>query len=255
MGEGNVNINRFENWSDLQEKITQDVFDFIKSRQQKDISKKCSIALSGGKTPLPLYHYWSNQDWPWGKLEFSLVDERLVDSHHIASNYGNILREFSFKKANIQPLVMDNQIKNIDMAEVENRMMSLTPFDLVILGMGEDGHTASWLPGALRLNEAMDGESNNNWLLITGGNLDYTRVTMTWSLMRQTKKIILLITGEHKIELFNALISAREEERDALLNKYPVCRVLYQRTLPVEVYLSNKGLSVNPGSSIAGRLV
>ncbi|MGB0879389.1 MAG: 6-phosphogluconolactonase [Polaribacter sp.] len=168
-------------------------------------SSTITIALSGGNSPLPVYEKLSTFELEWNRITFFLVDERCVPNSSSESNYGNIKKVLfnnidssnfpviktmqSFKKCadNYQQKILDN-VKKIN---------NIPSFDLIILGMGLDGHIASLFPKTKALNE-----DKNVVVLNDVPQLNTQRITMTFPLIMNAKKLVLLIKGEEKKKVF-----------------------------------------------------
>ena len=210
------------------------VIDLEQALQQR---ASATLLLSGGSTPAPLYRKLSQAELDWAKIDVALVDERWVDSNDASSNE-RLVREPLVSGAaaaaritgmkNNHPTPLSGEAEcNLGYAKLK------TPFDLCLLGMGPDGHTASLFPGAAGLDEAL-----NKKLLcaairarrseVTGDNLD--RMTMTpWGL-RQSRRLILLISGEEKWRVYE---QARQSGASAQL---PVSQIIDQSAAPLDVY-------------------
>jgi 6-phosphogluconolactonase len=178
-------------------------------------SDTISIAISGGSSPLPIYKKLTDYKIEWNRIFFFLVDERCVSISEPESNYGNINNIF-FKKINAVSFSMieagisfkqcaDNYEKKI--LESVQKVKNLPSFDLVILGMGLDGHIASLFPNTKALNE-------KEALIVLNDipQLNTQRITMTYPLLMNSKKIVMIIKGKGKKKV---LI-------DSLTNKLPV---------------------------------
>ena len=124
------------------------------------------IALSGGLTPIPLFRLLAASDWadhlPWGKMAFFWVDERCVDPDHPDSNYGLARREFLGRVPATHFYRMRGDEDPVDAAAHYERILrddfnltenELPRFDLMLLGIGDDGHTGSIFPGSPALAE------------------------------------------------------------------------------------------------------
>ena len=154
---------------------------------------RASLVATGGRSPGPVYDRLSRADLNWRKVAVTLSDERQVDAASPASN-ARLLRERLLvgRAANARFLPLTDY--------AEPALRQLLPFDAVILGMGEDGHIASLIPGSPLIDEAMDpagerllAESPAGW-----GTPPVARITLTLAALLQSRAIFLLIAGEAK---------------------------------------------------------
>lgn len=159
----------------------------------------CSIALSGGSTPEPLYAALACQDLPWSQIQIFWGDERYVAPTHLDSNYAMAKRVWldlvAIPSANIHPIPTDLVDPQLAAAaynrEIERVLGKLPVIDIVLLGMGDDGHTASLFPhtAALAVSDR----------LVTVGDKDgQPRITFTVPLINQAHSVMFLVAGESK---------------------------------------------------------
>lgn len=163
----------------------------------------CTIALSGGSTPKSLYEIMASQDLPWEKLHIFWGDERFVAPDHPDSNYKMTrlawLDHIPIPKKNIHliPTVNIDPEESANQYEQEIKDLfqiqgtEIPQMDLILLGMGDDGHTASLFPHtpALQVSDR----------LITVGNKDGNpRITFTVPLINQARCIIFIVAGANK---------------------------------------------------------
>lgn len=198
-----------------------------------------TLLLSGGSTPVPLYRSLCAAKLDWSRVHVALVDERWVETDNPASNE-RMLRENLLvgQAADADFTAMKNPAASpFDGVEECNAayLRLPSPYSLCLLGMGPDGHTASLFPGAEGLAEALSAKHHcaairANRSEVTGDKIE--RMTMTpWSLL-QSRKLILLITGKDKWDIYR---KARENGASPDL---PVSLFLEQDEVPVEVYWS-----------------
>ena len=156
-----------------------------------------SLVVCGGTSPISIYEELSNIDISWSKVFLTLVDDRLVDPDHRDSNQKLLHNHF-----------IKNKAKNINFFPLTENFLSNTkfkkPFDVTLLGMGEDGHFASLFPDMINQNEAFDLNASPK-ILITPpqGNPYLPRITMNLSLILKSINIVLLIKGKAKQDIFN----------------------------------------------------
>ena len=177
----------------------------ICKRAEKAISYSGSFALvlAGGETPLPLYRKLVDLPFPWDKTDFFWSDERCVDISDSRSNYGNAVKAFLGKvpvageKIHRVRTELTPEKAALYYAEELNRFKNSNGrtklFDLVLLGMGEDGHTASLFPGTEVLSETQK---------LTGVvRKEVPRVTLTYPAIADSEAVLFMIKGKSKKDL------------------------------------------------------
>jgi 6-phosphogluconolactonase len=198
-----------------------------------------TLLASGGSTPLPLYRQLSKLDIAWSKVTVALVDERWVDSDDAGSNTAFIHNSLLQNKASAARFVaMKNAEKTAVLGQrhCEQAYLQLPrPFDLTILGMGPDGHTASLFPAAQGLDAALDAGNSNLCTAITAHASAVTgalteRMSLTLSGLLQSRQLHLLITGADKLAVYQSALAG------ANANTTPVSTLLQQDKIPVRVF-------------------
>ena len=168
-----------------------------------------ALALAGGGTPLPLYRKLLDLPFPWDKTDFFWGDERCVDKLDARSNYGNAVKAFLDRipvaEKNIHRIKTELPPKEAaisyakELSEFKNRTGRAKLFDLVLLGMGEDGHTASLFPGSEALIE-------KNKLVVAvpppvSAEPAVERVTLTYPAIADSETVLFMIKGKSKKDL------------------------------------------------------
>jgi 6-phosphogluconolactonase len=169
----------------------------VKDRQS------CAIALSGGSTPQPLYAALAHTDLPWERIHIFWGDERYVAASHPDSNYGMTRRVWldlvPIPAANVHPMPTNFPDPQLAAADYERQIAAhfslaageFPAFDLILLGMGDDGHTASLFPHTAALS-VVDR-------LVTVGDKDgQPRLTFTFPTLDRSRSTIFLIAGASK---------------------------------------------------------
>lgn len=175
----------------------------------------CRLSLSGGSTPRVLYERLAEEDLPWDRVHWYWGDERNVPHDHEASNYRMVrealLDRVAVPEANVHPVpvsVADPAwaARQYEQTIRDDFREELPPWDLVLLGMGDDAHTASLFPGTAAL-EATERLFVENWV----EKFDSYRYTLTAPAINSGREIWFLVAGEAKRE---ALASVLGAERD-----------------------------------------
>src|SRR5690349_7448808 len=193
------------------------------------------LAVSGGRTPLRFFDLLSQAALDWSRVQVTLVDERWVDEHDPRSN-ARLVREHllchAAAAATFVPLYTGAASPEEGQAEASRRVHALPlPFDAVVLGMGLDGHTASFFPGGDQLEAALDPNLPSGALPMRASGAGEPRITLTLPTLLETRQLFLHIEGEDKRQV---LARARSGQGDGA--HYPVRAVLERSPVPVAVY-------------------
>ena len=197
-------------------------------------NNKASLLVSGGSTPKPLFEKLSNIDIAWEKVTISLVDERWVDSKHKDSNEllvrENLMQNFASKAKFVGMYLEEKEAFKSDDECSKIFNDNLYPFDVVVLGMGIDAHTASLFPENEKLDEAYDLENKNLCISIKPTTAPHERMSLTLKAILSAKNIILHIEGEEKLKVYEEAISTNDKY------KMPIAAVVNQDIKNIEVY-------------------
>ncbi len=191
------------------------------------------LALSGGTTPKRFMQRLSEQSLDWDKVTVTLVDERWVAPDNERSN-ARLLREHLLRgeaaAAHFLPLFRDTPEPEDALAELERRFASLPPsFDAIVLGMGSDGHTASFFPGGDHLAAALDPASPARLLPMRAPGAGEARITLTLPVLLAARHLYLHIEGAAKRDVLNTALADPAATA-------PVAAVLRQAPAPVLTY-------------------
>lgn len=156
------------------------------------------LAVSGGRSPIPLFRALAGQDLPWQRITVTLVDERCVPSDHPDSNARLVRTHLltgpataaAFRPLWLQAATAESLITNA------TRQWQ-TP-DLTLLGMGEDGHTASLFPGAATLPAGLDPATAAPLLLVDPPTTPHRRISMTAAEIARSGQVFLSVAGPAK---------------------------------------------------------
>jgi 6-phosphogluconolactonase len=187
---------------------------------------RASLAGAGGRTPGETYAWLSTADLPWDKVTVTLTDERWVDPDSPQSNEA-LLRDTLLQEraaaARLLPLWSAAPSPEAAARAAGPMLAHELPFDAVLLGMGEDGHFASLFPGSPALGAGLDPKSDALVVAAPAGEPmpPQPRISLTLVALKQSRLILLLVTGEAKLAMLEAPggapISALLEAPDAPL--------------------------------------
>lgn len=213
--------------------LIEDLAAYIVKDLKQAIEKKghASIAVSGGKTPIPLFKLLSQQDLDWHNVFITLVDDRWVDDTDDASNEKLVLTYLLQNKAKLANFVgLKNSCDNpFDGAEITDKILNKIPMplDVLILGMGEDGHTASLFPGAANLRAGLDMKSGRKVVGMTPLTAPLDRITLTLPTILDSQNIYLHLVGESKMQVL------QQAEKGYDINQMPIRAILQQNKVNV----------------------
>jgi 6-phosphogluconolactonase len=193
-----------------------------------------ALAVSGGSTPAKFFATLAAyEDIDWSKVTVTLVDERWVNDNSDRSNARLVqlnLLQGPAKKARFVPLYSGGEEPTLRLIVVTCKLQDSVPhpFDAVILGMGNDGHTASFFPGGDALEQVLSEAGPA--LAISAPGAGEPRVTLTLPYLLNTNSLYLHIEGDQKAKTLD------EALRDGPVGDMPIRAVLRQTKKPVNIY-------------------
>ena len=232
---------------DTREQLVEQLGNSIAEHLRTAIASRGSatLAVSGGNSPKLLFNYLSQQKLDWQHVTITLVDERWVNANHPDSN-AKLVRDYLLqheaKSATFIPLYnCENSPFSAEPAINQALAKLQLPFDSVVLGMGDDGHTASFFPGAKTLNKAIDMKNPSLCCAIEPLTAPHARMTLTLPALLNSRSLYLLVTGSSKLPVLQRALENfnRERTRDSWLAELPVRTVLYQDQIPISVYYAD----------------
>ncbi|MEL6687530.1 MAG: 6-phosphogluconolactonase [Pseudomonadota bacterium] len=214
-----VNIRYFDQKETLVSAATTFLADTLS--EALDQRGRASLMLSGGSSPEPIYRALAQAPLAWKGIGISLVDERWVPSGHSASNADfikNCLADSPAAGSHFVPLYNGHTTAEEGLEAATQALASIAqPFDLCVLGMGLDGHTASWFPNSQGLESALD--PNNSDILgavdasgCEGAGTNPERMTLTLSAVMAARTSVLLLTSAEKTDVFLQALEKSEHE-------------------------------------------
>lgn len=210
----------YEVWSSTKE-LSQASARLFAARTEQAVRARgvARIAISGGSTPQGMFRLLADPAQPfaatipWQQIQLFWVDERCVPPNHPESNYG-VVRELLLSKAGIPEANVFRMEGELDPEEAASRYESTLrntlklegaespAFDLIMLGMGPDGHTASLFPETQAINEL--------GRLVVANHVpqkDTWRITLSWPVINQGKEVVFEIAGKDKAGVLRAVLT------------------------------------------------
>lgn len=195
-----------------------------------------SLVVSGGRTPIPVFEQLRAEKLDWSHVCVTLADERWVDTTDPASNE-RLVREhlLTGQGAHARFIGLKNPAATPEAgADWAWRALSRVarPYDLIVLGMGEDGHTASLFPGSLALARALDVSAAPGCVAVNALAAPHARVSLNLAALLDARRIILHIEGDAKWQVYH------KARMPGSAGELPVRALLHQQEVPVDVYWS-----------------
>ena len=193
-----------------------------------------SLAVSGGRTPARFFPALSACELDWPKVTVTLVDERWVPAYHERSNEGLVrqgLLRGRAAAASFVGMVTDAETPDEGLDATAARIAAIArPFDAVVLGMGADGHTASFFPGGDRLAEALDSRGRALVLPMRAPGAGEPRITLTLPVVVEARALYLHIEGEEKAAVLAEALGTGE------ISALPIRAVLRHSGVDLRVF-------------------
>lgn len=187
------------------------------------------LVVSGGRTPIELFKSLAKIKLPWKKVTITLADERCVSSSDIDRNE-RLVKEYLLqneaKSAQFISLYDEQANLRDNLNAVEAKIEALPTFDVVILGMGEDGHTASLFPCSDELELGLDDKAKA-LLIVNPKTASYQRISLSKRRLLNSHIIFLYLIGQKKRTVF----------QQAMVQTNP-------KIMPVSAFLNNKNANV-----------
>jgi len=195
---------------------------------------KASIAVSGGSTPKGFFSVLSQSDIDWSKVTVTLADERWVPIDSADSNtrlvHENLLQNkataakfFHLKQGEA---LSDETLSDLNVAA----NTTLLPLDVLILGMGEDGHTASLFPCSGEINQGLASDNDNTLLKVMPKTAPHQRISFSFSALSKSENIFLHLCGENKQQVLNQALNGDD------VFEMPIRAFLQHASLKTQTY-------------------
>ncbi len=224
-------INEFEQRHLLDEALADKVAAILSSAVKQ--KGKASIAVSGGSTPKGFFSALSKKRLPWAQITITLADERWVDIDSNDSNtklvHENLLQNEAVN-AKFFHLKQGSELTTETLSDLNVAVtQQLLPLDVLILGMGEDGHTASLFPCSDEISECFSPESTP-LLKVVPKTAPHQRITFSFAALAQSKNTILHISGSSKKQVLAKAIAEQD------IKEMPIRAFLHADNINTQVY-------------------
>lgn len=196
-----------------------------------DTHGAASLVVSGGRSPARFFEVLSEQELDWEKVLISLADERWVPIDDPQSNAGLVRRHLlRSRAAHAKFIGLYQPAASLEAAaHMANEALAIlpVPIDVLVLGMGSDGHTASLFPGSPNLASALDPECPRRCLPMQAPSEPSQRLTMTLPLLASARLVLLQIEGEAKLATLREALAGDD------VMQMPIRAFLHS---PLEIY-------------------
>ncbi len=217
---------------ELAERLARDIAYVLQKAIETD--GKATLCVSGGSTPKLLFRTLASQIVDWQYVTVTLVDDRWVSPDNNRSNVKLVrdnLLTGPAAAARIAPITTMDTTPEEGLDEVVQRGSELSlPFEVVILGMGTDGHTASWFPGGDNLARATNPEDGALYETMRAPGAGEPRITLTLPPIISARHLILHIEGSEKRTVFEKALE------DGPADEMPIRHVLRHSDARLHVY-------------------
>ena len=206
-----VNAHTFKNPASMAEGLASSVA----AQLNQAIAEQgvATLVVSGGRSPVAFFQSLIKQPVDWSKVVVSLADERWVPVEHADSNAGLLKKHLlQGPAAKARFVGLYNAAATVEKAalEADQGLAELPPIDVLILGMGDDGHTASLFPNSPNLSEALQlGNPRRCWAMLAP-TVPHQRLSMSRSLLASAKHKVLSIQGQSKLNTLNEALGGTD---------------------------------------------
>ncbi len=214
----------------LDDALSAHIADLLRSAIEGKNS--ATLILSGGNTPKGMLNKLSQINLPWEKVTVLLADERWVGADHERSNE-KMLKQCFLKNDAMKAALISLHISNVEVKEVppllEEKLRLLErPADVLVLGMGEDGHTASLFPCTENIEQLLTDQEQLKTVLVKPQTAPDTRISLSFPVLKNAENIFVHFTGDLKKEIFQKI--------GAGLLQAPIGRLLSETDAETRLY-------------------
>ncbi len=205
-----LKANEFDNPELLAHALADHVAERLTAAIASNAHGAATLVVSGGKSPVAFFQALAQKPIQWSKVCISLADERWVPTEHADSNAG-LLKRYLLQgpaaEADFFSLYRPTTTLDEAAAATDEALKGLPKIDVLVLGMGDDGHTASLFPNSPNLAQALDLNSDRRCLPMTAPSAPHERLTMTRPLLASATTPILSISGQAKLETLRTALA------------------------------------------------
>ena len=206
-----VNAHTFKNPAILAEELAKKVAEQLNAAI--GAQGVATLVVSGGRSPVAFFQSLIKQPVDWSKVVVSLADERWVPVEHADSNAGLLKKHLlQGPGAKARFVGLYNVAANLDAAaeQADRALAELPPIDVLILGMGDDGHTASLFPNRPNLLEALKADGERRCWPMLAPTVPHQRLSMSRSLLASARNTVLSIQGQAKLNTLNEALAGTD---------------------------------------------
>jgi 6-phosphogluconolactonase len=215
--------------------LAREVASGIAAHLERGIAERgiASLVVSGGRTPVKLFEQLRVQTIDWSRVCIALADERWVEPTDAGSNE-KLVRDVLLKEraGAARFSGMKNAAPSPDLGAVsawETFARIPRPFDVTVLGLGDDGHTASLFPGSPNLHSALNPAASAGCIDMWAPVAPHPRLSLNLSALLDSRRVLILIQSEEKMHTYTLASGAGDVEQ------MPVRALLRQNRVPLEV--------------------
>lgn len=205
----NVTARDFADPVQLAEGLATDVAQRLRSAIAE--KGRATLVVSGGRSPVAFFQRLAAQALDWSKVVVSLADERWVPVEHADSNAGLVaqhLLQGNAAKARFVGLYRPAASLEAAAEQADLALAELGPIDVLVLGMGDDGHTASLFPGSPNLAEGLLAQGERRVLPMLAPSVPHQRLTLTRRVLAGAGATLLSVQGPGKLATLRAALAA-----------------------------------------------
>lgn len=228
-----ISFKQLNSAADNAEQLAQAVAQNLRDTLAKQ--DRATLAVSGGKSPIAFFQALNQLDLDWARVNIALVDERVVPTNHADSNTqlvrDNLLQNRAKDAkfiAMIDDAASESSLQQAEQA-VEFALQNYVQPDVLVLGMGGDGHTASIFPQAPQFADAVRADYPQPLLHTTPMTAPHERISMTLAAIERTAHVYLAIAGAEKLAVYR---QAEQEKTQT----FPISYVLHSKKVTANVF-------------------